>query len=106
MTPNHRCTLRVHPHLDLNWTGNSELPILVYPRCIPFRSYLVINSNLRGKENNKLTIIVAADGSDPYKLVNEIANIFVNLQEEFEVYLSSNSILDCILLKLEIKLTN
>ena len=23
MTPNHRCTLRVHPHLDLNWTGNS-----------------------------------------------------------------------------------
>lgn len=40
LTPNYRCTLRIHTGLDSSWVGNSKVPILAGPKYIPFRSSL------------------------------------------------------------------
>jgi spore coat polysaccharide biosynthesis predicted glycosyltransferase SpsG len=94
MTPNYSCTLRVHPGLDSNWTGNSKTAILSGPKYIPIRSSLIGYKKSVIEEQHKLKIVVIAGGSDPYGLVNEIAKILVTFSEEFIVYLFSKSIAD------------
>lgn len=91
-TPDYRCDLRIHPSLDSSWVGASKTPILAGPRYIPFRSSLSQNMTQIVHSRGTLRIAVVAGGSDPYKLVFEIAKILVNLLELFEVYLFSNSI--------------
>ncbi len=46
------------------------------------------------QEKSKLKIAVVAGGSDPHRLVNEIAKILATIPEQFEVFLFSNSIFD------------
>ena len=92
LTPNYRCTLRIHPGLDSNWVGGSKIPILAGPKYIPFRTSLSKNMHTLSQEKSKLKIAVVAGGADPYGLVNEIAKFLVTISEEFEVYLFSNSI--------------
>jgi spore coat polysaccharide biosynthesis predicted glycosyltransferase SpsG len=92
MTPNYSCTLRIHPGLDSNWTGNSNTEILSGPKYIPIRSSLIGNKKTVVEEPHKLKIAVTAGGSDPYSLVSEIAKILMTFSEEFIVYLFSNSI--------------
>jgi spore coat polysaccharide biosynthesis predicted glycosyltransferase SpsG len=94
MTPNYSCTLRVHPGLDSNWTGNSNTAILSGPRYIPIRTSLIGCKKSVVEEPHKLKIAVIAGGSDPYSLVNEIAKILVTFSEEFIAYLFSKSIAD------------
>ena len=94
LTPNYRCTLRIHPGMDSLWLGHSKTPILSGPKYIPFRSSLSKDIHVTNQEKHKLKIAVVAGGSDPYKLVNEIAKILVIFSEQFEVFLFSNSILD------------
>jgi spore coat polysaccharide biosynthesis predicted glycosyltransferase SpsG len=94
MTPDYSCTLRVHPGLDSNWTGNSKTAILSGPKYIPIRSSLIGNKKSMNEEQHKLKIAVISGGSDPYGLVNEIAEILVTFSEEFIVYLFSKSIAD------------
>ena len=94
MTPDYSCTLRVHPGLDSNWTGNSNAPILSGPKYIPIRSSLISDKKSVVEESHKFKIAVIAGGSDPYGLVNEIAKILANFSEEFIVYLFTNSIVD------------
>jgi spore coat polysaccharide biosynthesis predicted glycosyltransferase SpsG len=94
MTPSYFSTLRVHPGLDSNWTGNSNTPILSGPKYIPIRYSLISHKKFVAEEQQKLKIAVVAGGSDPYGLVNEIAKILVTFSEEFIVYLFSNSIAD------------
>ena len=94
MTPNYSCTLRIHPGLDSNWTGNSNIPILSGPKFIPIRYSLISHKNFVVEGLNRLKIVVVAGGSDPYGLVNEIAKILVTFSEEFDVYLLSNSVVD------------
>ena len=94
MTPDYSCTLRVHPGLNSNWTGNSNTPILSGPKYIPIRSSLISDKKSVVDESHKLKIAVIAGGSDPYGLVNEIAKILANFSEEFIVYLFTNSIDD------------
>jgi spore coat polysaccharide biosynthesis predicted glycosyltransferase SpsG len=93
-TPNYSCTLRIHPGLDSNWTGNSDTSILSGPKYIPIRSSLIGNKKSLVEEAHKLKIAVIAGGSDPFGLVNEIAKILVTFSEEFIVYLFSKSIAD------------
>ena len=93
LTPNYRCSLRIHPGLDSNWIGNSKIPVLAGPKYIPFRSSLSQNMHEMGNEQHKLKIAVVAGGSDPYGLVPEIAKILVLIPAQFEVYLFSNFIL-------------
>ena len=94
LTPNYRCTLRIHPGLDSNWIGDSKSPILAGPEYIPFRSSLSQNMHAMSREPHKLKIAVVAGGSDPYGLVNEIAKILLEVPEQFDVYLFSNAIFD------------
>ncbi|MEI7818393.1 MAG: hypothetical protein WCI45_14500, partial [Desulfuromonadales bacterium] len=94
LTPNYRCTLRIHPSLDSNWIGKSNVPILAGPKYIPFRSSLSKNIHPVDQVHHKLRIAVVAGGSDPYGLVHEIAKILVSFPEQFEAYLFSDSILD------------
>ena len=94
ITPDYSCSLRVHPGLDSNWTGNSNTPILSGPKFIPIRSSLIGSKKSVVEEPHKLKIAVIAGGSDPYGLVNEIAKILATFSEEFMVYLFSNSIAD------------
>ena len=90
LTPNYRCTLRIHPGLDSNWVGDSDIPILAGPKYIPFRTSLSKNIHIPSQEQQKLKIAVVAGGSDPYGLVHEIAKILVALPDTFEVYLFTN----------------
>jgi spore coat polysaccharide biosynthesis predicted glycosyltransferase SpsG len=86
LTPEYKCTLRIHPGLDSDWTGNSKTPILAGPRFIPIRSSLARKTQVN-QEEHRLRIVVVAGGSDPYKLVHEIARILTKATEDFEVYL-------------------
>jgi spore coat polysaccharide biosynthesis predicted glycosyltransferase SpsG len=97
LTPNYRCTLRIHPGLDSNWTGNSLIPILAGPKYIPFRSSLSRNIHVRNDEKHVFKIAVIAGGSDPHGLVNEIAKILATMTEQFEAYLFSSSYADSVL---------
>jgi spore coat polysaccharide biosynthesis predicted glycosyltransferase SpsG len=90
LTPNYSCSLRIHPGLDSNWIGNSNIPILSGPKYIPFRSSIAENLYLPNTNRETLRIAVVAGGSDPHKLVNEIARLLVTFNEEFEVILFSN----------------
>ena len=94
LTPNYRCTLRIHTGLDSSWVGSSKVPILAGPKYIPFRSSLSKNMHSVRKEPHKLKIAVVGGGSDPFGLVHEMAYILAAFSEQFEVYLFSNSILD------------
>ena len=94
ITPNYSCTLRVHPGLDSDWTGNSKTRILAGPRYIPFRSSLANNIYFANQEIHKLKIAVVAGGSDPFNLVYEITKILKTFPDDFEVVLFSNSNLD------------
>jgi len=89
LTPNYRCTVRIHPGLDSGWTGNSKTPILAGPKYIPIRSSLSSNLQISSDTPYDLRIIVVAGGSDPYGLVFEIAKILAKIPEQFEVYLFS-----------------
>jgi len=93
-SPNYCCTLRIHPGLDSDWTGNSKTPILAGPKYIPFRSSLSKNVRTAIQAKHKIKIAVVAGGSDPYGLVHEFAKILVMFSEQFEAYLFSDSILD------------
>lgn len=97
LTPNYRCTLRIHPGLDSDWTGNSLIPILAGPEYIPFRSSLSRNIHVHSHEEHIFKIAVVAGGSDPHGLVNEIAKILSTMPEQFEVYLFSSSYADSVL---------
>jgi spore coat polysaccharide biosynthesis predicted glycosyltransferase SpsG len=90
LTPNYRCTLRIHPGLDSDWTGNSLIPILAGPKYIPFRSSLSRDINVRIDKKHVIKIAVVAGGSDPYRLVYEIWKILSKFPEDFEVFLFSN----------------
>ena len=94
LTPNYRCTLRIHTGLDSSWVGNSKVPILAGPKYIPFRSSLSKNLRSVSEEPHRLKIAVVGGGSDPFGLVHEIATILAAFSEQFEVYLFANSILD------------
>jgi len=87
LTPAYSCNLRIHPGLDPAWTGNSKTPILAGPKYIPFRSSLSHYLNVSSSERHTLRIAVVAGGSDPFKLVSEIARILSRIQVQFEVYL-------------------
>lgn len=94
LTPNYRCSLRIHSGLDSNWSGESKVPILAGPKYIPFRTSLSKNMHSENPEQHILKIAVVAGGSDPCGLVNEIAKILALIPQEFEAYLFSNSTLD------------
>jgi spore coat polysaccharide biosynthesis predicted glycosyltransferase SpsG len=97
LTPNYPCTLRIHPGLDSDWTGNSAIPILSGPKYIPFRSSLSRNIHTDRDQKQVLKIAVVAGGSDPHGLVNEIAKILSAMSEQFEAYLFSGPTFDSIL---------
>ena len=81
------------------WVGESTVPILSGSEYIPFRVSLSQNIANDAQKNGAgpLKIAVVAGGSDPYKLVFEIAKILVELPELFEAYLFSNSSFDGVL---------
>lgn len=89
LTPNYRCSLRIHPGLDSGWTGNSKIPILAGPKYIPIRASLSSNVQISSDAPHDLRIIVVAGGADPYELVFEIAKILARIPEQFEVFLFS-----------------
>ena len=91
MTPDYRCTLKIHPGVDSDWVGDSQTPILAGPKYIPFRSSLSRNLHFVNRVPHELKIAVVAGGSDPYRLVQEITRILAKIPEQFEVYLFSNS---------------
>jgi len=91
LTPNYRCSLRIHPGLDPDWIGDSPTPILAGPKYIPFRSSLSSKVSVADQEQHMLRILVVAGGSDPFGLVQEIAKILAKIPERFEVYLFSSS---------------
>ena len=94
LTPNYRCSMRIQPGLDSTWMGNSKVPVLAGPKYIPIRLALTNKVDRRKNNNDSLKIAVVAGGSDPYKLVNEIAKILFEFSESFEASLFSNSITD------------
>jgi spore coat polysaccharide biosynthesis predicted glycosyltransferase SpsG len=94
LTPNYRCTLKIYPGLDSNWVRDSRVPVLAGPKYIPFRSSLSKNIHPVIQKSHNLRIAVVAGGSDPYGLVDEIAEILLAYPEQFEAYLFSNSLLD------------
>ena len=91
LTPNYDCTIRIHPGLDSDWTGNSRTPILAGPKFIPIRSSLKNKIHIRNEMEHTLKIAVVAGGSDPYELVNEIARALAESSVNFEAYLFSRS---------------
>jgi spore coat polysaccharide biosynthesis predicted glycosyltransferase SpsG len=94
LTPNYRCTLRIHPGVDSDWVGNALIPTLAGPKYIPIRSSLSKKKQISNDMERSLRIAVVAGGSDPYGLVHEIANILVKIPVQFEVSLFSVSDLD------------
>jgi spore coat polysaccharide biosynthesis predicted glycosyltransferase SpsG len=90
LTPDYRCTLRIHPGLDSDWTGKSLIPILAGPKYIPFRSSLSRNIYVPNDKKHVIKIAVVAGGSDPYRLVYEIWKILNKFPEDFEVFLFTN----------------
>ena len=92
LTPNYPSTLRIHPGLDSNWTGNSKSPILAGPRFIPLRSSLSSRTSDIKRVDRKLKIVVVAGGTDPYNLVQKIAEVLNLISAPFDVYLFSNSL--------------
>jgi spore coat polysaccharide biosynthesis predicted glycosyltransferase SpsG len=91
MTPNYRCTLKIYPGVDSDWVEDSLTPTLAGPKYIPLRSSLSNNLYVADQVQHKLRIVVVAGGSDPFGLVQEVTKILVKIQEQFEVYLFSNS---------------
>ena len=91
LTPNYRCTLRIHPGIDSGWVGNSQTPTLAGPRYIPIRSSLSKKAHISIDMEHSLRIAVVAGGSDPYGLVHEIASILGKIPGQFEVSLFSDS---------------
>lgn len=91
LTPDYNCTIRIHPGLDADWTGNSTTPILAGPKYIPIRSSLSKKASVQVDSKHILQIAVVAGGSDPYKLVNEIARILAKTHLDFKAYLFSSS---------------
>ena len=91
-TPNYDCDLRIHPGLDASWVGDSKVPILAGPNFIPFRSSLSRMAATTNQNNLVPKIAVVAGGSDPYKLVFEIASVLAQIRETFDVLLFSNSL--------------
>jgi spore coat polysaccharide biosynthesis predicted glycosyltransferase SpsG len=94
LTPEYNCTIRIHPGLDSDWTGNSNTPILAGPKYIPIRSSLSKEASVRKYSKHVLKIAVVAGGSDPYKLVNEIARVLAKTNLDFKAYLFSSSEID------------
>jgi len=92
LTPNYLSTLRIHPGLDSNWTGNSKSPILAGPKFIPLRSSLLSITSDNPPVDRKLKIVVVAGGTDPYNLVQKIAEVLSLFSESFNAYLFSNSL--------------
>jgi spore coat polysaccharide biosynthesis predicted glycosyltransferase SpsG len=90
LTPNYRCTLRIHPGLDSDWTGNSLTPILAGPKYIPLRTSISKNRHTQSQNLQKLKIAIVAGGSDPYGLVHEICQTLIKFPEDFEVVYFSN----------------
>jgi spore coat polysaccharide biosynthesis predicted glycosyltransferase SpsG len=97
MTPNYTCTIKVHPSINSEWVEISQTPILAGPKYIPLRSSLSKYVQKSYNEQKNLKIVVVAGGSDPHKLVPEIAKVLSNFSESFEVYLFLNSSLDLVL---------
>ena len=91
LTPNYRCTLRIHPGIDSSWVGNSQTPTLAGPRYIPIRSSLSKKAHISIDMEHSLRVAVVAGGSDPYGLVHEIASILGKIPGQFEVSLFSDS---------------
>jgi spore coat polysaccharide biosynthesis predicted glycosyltransferase SpsG len=91
LTPDYKCTIRIHPGLDSDWTGNSRTPILAGPKYIPIRSTLSKKMQTSSTNEDRLRIAVVAGGSDPYELVHEIAKVIAKIPEDFEVLLFSAS---------------
>ena len=91
LTPNYRCTLRIHPGIDSGWVGNSQTPTLAGPRYIPIRSSLSKKAHISIDMEHSLRVAVVAGGSDPYGLVHEIASILGKIPGQFEVSLFSDS---------------
>jgi spore coat polysaccharide biosynthesis predicted glycosyltransferase SpsG len=91
LTPRYSCTLRIHPGLDREWTGESMVPILSGPKYIPLRSNLSNFMYVSKGEQQNLKIAVVAGGSDPFGLVYKVAKILAKIPEKFEVYLFSSS---------------
>ena len=87
LTPSYSCTLRIHPGLDSNWVGESNISILAGPKYIPFRSSLSKNISAPLENSKILKIVVVAGGSDPNNLVLEISKSLAIFSELFEVYL-------------------
>ena len=96
LTPKYICTLRIHPGLDSNWTGNSRTPILAGPKFIPIRSSLSRKTQVNEEKDHRLRIAVVAGGSDSYKLVNKIARVITKTSGDFEVYLFTSFDFDSI----------
>ena len=86
-TPSYSCTLRIHPGLDSNWVGESNISILAGPKYIPFRSSLSKNISAPLENSKILKIVVVAGSSDPNNLVLEISKSLATFSELFEVYL-------------------
>ena len=91
LTPNYRCTLRIHPGIDSSWVGNSQTPTLAGPRYIPIRSSLSKKAHISIDMEHSLRVAVVAGGSDPYGVVHEIASILGKIPGQFEVSLFSDS---------------
>jgi len=90
LTPDYRCSLKMHPGLNPDWESDSTTPILAGPRYIPFRKSLVNYKMQTHSDNKVLNIAVVAGGSDPYNLVTEIAKILHAFTHDFKVLLFSN----------------
>ena len=91
LTPNYSCTLRIHPGLDSDWVGESNILILSGPKYIPIRSSLSKNIAVSSKKFETLKIVVVAGGSDPHNLVLEISKVLATFSESFNVYLFTNT---------------
>lgn len=96
LTPQYDCTIRIHPGLDSEWTGDLKTPILAGPKYIPIRSSLYKKAQTRNDRNYSLRVAVVAGGSDPYGLVHEIARILARIPFHFEAFLFSSSDFDSI----------
>ena len=94
LTPDYRCSLRIHPGLESSWNSQSNTPVLSGPNYIPLRASLSDHRKIPSKLSHTLKIAVVAGGSDPYHLVKELAKILHTFIEPFEAYLFTNSTID------------
>ena len=92
LTPDYSCTLRIHPGLNPNWKGQSNVPILSGPQYIPFRASISKYPSEIAVHSQKIKIVVVAGGSDPFNLVLAISNILTSFSDHFEAYLFSNKL--------------